>query len=269
MGLRRWDLWHGHLMSTHIRACSQGFLHSPHPHPQAGMFHVCCRENSRAAVTSFRAMRHNLGLQWLSLGHNLSHFLTSLLLSPHFLCGWLLRICLLLFCWLWICFFYKNHAFLSTEVTECHNTLFHSFSFSFSSRILAQAKPHDLSLEIVHMANFDPWALFCPVSVSHKVASWNRFQGSDFTFMVLWLSCKTETLCLISNLLTPPSATPSDPNSVSSSLTPLYNTYAWNCMALSYYHGLISNGLIISPCIRISSLKSLGDYIFIKYKYIL
>lgn len=97
------------------------------------------------------------------------------------------------------------------------------------------------------------------ISVSCKVASWNWFQGSDFTFKVLWLSYKTETLCLISNLPTPPSATPSDPNFVSSSLTPLYNTYAWNCMTLLYYHGLISSW------IRISSLKSLGDYIFINY----
>lgn len=97
------------------------------------------------------------------------------------------------------------------------------------------------------------------ISVSCKVASWNRFQGSDFTFKVLWLSCKTETLCSISNLPTPPSATPGDPDSVSSSLTPLYNTYAWNCMALFYYHGLISSW------IRISSLKSLGDYIYINY----
>lgn len=52
--------WSAHVYTHPLKTShTRGFLHSPH---RLACFTVCYSENNRAAVMSFLAMRHNLGL---------------------------------------------------------------------------------------------------------------------------------------------------------------------------------------------------------------
>lgn len=85
---------------------------------------------------------------------------------------------------------------------------------------------------------------------------------------MLQLSCKTETLY---SLKTPhfPLCNSWSPQfyCVSLSLTPLYNTYAWNCTALSY-HGLVSLNVMVSGLALVPEFLLLKVWVIFHHIYI-
>lgn len=94
-----------HLFGT---SHTQDFLHSP---TQAGMFH-CLLQREQSSCREFSCHEAQSGACSVSLvGHNKSCFFTSLLVRLHNSAAGSFLTRLLLFCWLWICFFYKTTHF--------------------------------------------------------------------------------------------------------------------------------------------------------------